>query len=58
MERGGGYFQTYKSRDKIMETLATRTVVGLLLMDKHDKHGAMLRESNHSRQMSEFSKRI
>ena len=47
-----------KLRDKIMETLANRTVVGLLLMDKHDKQGAMLRQSNHSRKMVEFSKQI
>ena len=47
-----------KLRDKIMETLSSRRVVGLRLVDKPDKHGAMFRESNHSHTMTEFSKRI
>ena len=47
-----------KLRDKIMETLSSRNAVGLRLVDAPGHHGAMFQESNHSYDMTEFSKRI
>ena len=47
-----------KLRDKVLETLSSRRTVGLRLLDKPGKHGAMLKESNHSHRMAQFSKQI